>query len=73
MTGGFPDRVHGQLRHADIDRGHTDLGGGQWADCGTASQIVTHHELLTGNTGLFAEEAEQPGGEAIGGVPLVGV
>lgn len=73
VTGGFADRVHSQLRYADIDRGYADFGGGQRTDGGAAGQVVAHHKLLTGNTGFLAEEAKQPCGKAIGSIPLVGV
>jgi hypothetical protein len=32
MADGFADRVHGQLRDADIDRGNPYSGRGQGAD-----------------------------------------
>ena len=66
-------RVHRQLRHADVDGGDPEPGGGERSDRRAARHVVARHEDLPRHAGLGARPLEQRGRVRRRRVALVGV
>ena len=67
----LPDRVHGQLRQADIDC--ADVRGEDGPDCRPARSVVADFELLQWDICVFRHAAGEEGGLRVRGVALLGV
>ena len=65
--------MHGQLGKADVHGGHGDLGIGNISQSGAAGIVTPVGEGLHGDGKTAAKFLEPCGGEAVGGVALLGV
>ena len=69
----FPDRMHRQLRNANVQRAHPELGGGQRSDRRTAGHVGAADERLHRHFRAPAALAEQRLRLTVGRIPLIGI
>lgn len=72
-TAHFSTTVHGKLRSTDINGFDSSIVGEHWANSWTAWRVITNHEFLNGNSGLFSKSSADSSRNTISGISQVAV
>ena len=72
-TTSFPNRMHSQHRHPNIDTFHPRSTGNNGPNRRSARWIVLDNEILDGNVSFLGYDSEEGGWDEITGVSLVEV
>ena len=68
----FTNRMHGELRHTNVDRTHPTIGREDGTDGGTTRRVIANNKLLQRDLGdARGQRAECTGGRGRSGVALV--